>query len=146
MGQLHGCPREEIQRLKQKRRTLKNRGYAQNCRTKRLAQRHELETRNRQLQQDLQRLRVEYDRVVQERDYYREQYQRVMASQSVTQLNSMTQPPSVHHERVVVSTTTPNGNLANGGGGNSHGRDSISSTNSSGSSAGSSPGSPEYCY
>lgn len=65
---LHGCPREEVVRLKQKRRTLKNRGYAQNCRSKRLQQRQDLESMNRSLQNELHRMKVELAKTVQERD------------------------------------------------------------------------------
>ncbi|XP_042911071.1 uncharacterized protein [Parasteatoda tepidariorum] len=104
---LHGLSRDYISGVKQRRRTLKNRGYAQNCRTKRIEQKRRLETNNKSLQmerdklfrerelerQEKERAYQERDRAVQERDYYKEQLKQLMRSREFSQQNN-TSPTS----------------------------------------------------
>uniref|UniRef100_A0A6G1SC18 Transcription factor MafK n=1 Tax=Aceria tosichella TaxID=561515 RepID=A0A6G1SC18_9ACAR len=55
---LVGCSNMAINRLKKCRRTLKNRGYAKNCRIKRLCMRNELELTNVKLRAEINELRL----------------------------------------------------------------------------------------
>ena len=68
---LQGYSKDDISKLKQKRRTLKNRGYAQNCRTRRIRTKQSLETNNLTLIEQVQLLQRQMKSVTRERDMYK---------------------------------------------------------------------------
>ena len=72
----------QVARVKQKRRTLKNRGYAQSCRSKRMSQKQDLEVVNDNLAREMEALVNELNDVKRERDSLKIKLDQVMGSSS----------------------------------------------------------------
>ena len=74
-GRLRGLSGEEVRRLKQLRRTLKNRGYAANCREKRMTLKEQLEQEREGLRREVTKLQRENDRVRLDMEVLRRRYE-----------------------------------------------------------------------
>lgn len=72
---LRGLTRDEIVRMKQRRRTLKNRGYAASCRIKRIEQKDELETEKTQEWHDLEQIQEDTRRLQDDTDAWVQKYE-----------------------------------------------------------------------
>ena len=68
-------PKERQKQLKQERRTLKNRGYAANCRVKRETEEKILERKNEQLKYDIHAKFIEVGKIQKENDELMKIYQ-----------------------------------------------------------------------
>uniref|UniRef100_A0A0N5BML6 Neural retina-specific leucine zipper protein n=1 Tax=Strongyloides papillosus TaxID=174720 RepID=A0A0N5BML6_STREA len=67
---LQGYDQVVVAKLKQKRRTLKNRGYALNCRVRRLQSQHQLEEINQKLRNEVASLRCTIQYLQSRLQYY----------------------------------------------------------------------------
>ncbi|KAG9279970.1 transcription factor MafK [Astyanax mexicanus] len=72
---LRGLTKDDVVRLKQRRRTLKNRGYAASCRIKRVTQKEELERQKTELQHEVDKLARENASMRLELDALRAKYE-----------------------------------------------------------------------
>lgn len=71
---VRGLSKQEIDRVKHRRRTLKNRGYAQHSRLRRIETKNNLEEENTNLLKELERVKKQVCSIEKERDMFKSKY------------------------------------------------------------------------
>ena len=74
---LRSLPKEESQKIRKRRRSLKNRGYATSCRQRRVALKESLESQNQRLKLELREMKERLNIVVKERETYKAKYEQL---------------------------------------------------------------------
>lgn len=90
---LKGLTRDEVIKLKQRRRTLKNRGYAANCREKRISQKEVLEGEKDGLRGEVERLQRENDIVRMELSALKNRYDALHRFAEANKIHVVTAQP-----------------------------------------------------
>lgn len=74
---MRDLPKHAALKLRKRRRSLKNRGYALNCRNKRVNENIELEATNQRLLTEVAEIKDELSKTIKERDMFKKKYERI---------------------------------------------------------------------